>query len=82
MNCKLYKLIFCHRLGCLVAVGEFIRACGKSFSSASRALIKDKNPKSGILSRLAMLVGFVLGTLPWRLLAHPPYPLTAILLLG
>ncbi|HFT5239299.1 TPA: filamentous hemagglutinin N-terminal domain-containing protein [Yersinia enterocolitica] len=82
MNCKLYKLIFCHRLGCLVAVGEFIRACGKSFSSASRVLIKDKNPKSGILSRLAMLVGFVLGTLPWRLLAHPPLPVNGNIVVG
>ncbi|EOU2321562.1 ESPR-type extended signal peptide-containing protein [Yersinia enterocolitica] len=23
MNSKLYKLIFCRRLGCLIAVGEF-----------------------------------------------------------
>ncbi|CNH71009.1 putative adhesin [Yersinia massiliensis] len=82
MNCKLYKLIFCRRLGCLVAVGEFIRACGKSFSSASRAVIKDKNPKSGKLSRLAMLVGFVLGTLPWRLLAHPPLPVNGNIVVG
>ncbi|WP_145579390.1 two-partner secretion domain-containing protein [Yersinia massiliensis] len=82
MNCKLYKLIFCRRLGCLVAVGEFIRACGKSFSSASRAVIKDKNPKPGILNRLAMLVGFVLGTLPWRLLAHPPLPVNGNIVVG
>ncbi|HEN3619125.1 TPA: ESPR domain-containing protein, partial [Yersinia enterocolitica] len=25
MNSKLYKLIFCRRLGCFIAVGEFTR---------------------------------------------------------
>ncbi|MDN0104222.1 filamentous hemagglutinin N-terminal domain-containing protein [Yersinia bercovieri] len=82
MNSKLYKLVFCHRLGCLVAVGEFSRAYGKSFSSTGGRSIKNMGARSGILSCLAIMTGLALGTLPLWVLAHPSLPVNGQIVLG
>ncbi|MBW5815991.1 filamentous hemagglutinin N-terminal domain-containing protein [Yersinia kristensenii] len=82
MNSKLYKLVFCRRLGCLVAVGEFTRAYGRSFSSTGGKLINDNNTKTGILSHLAILTGLALGTLPLLVLAHPSLPVNGKVIIG
>ncbi|MFV8797915.1 filamentous hemagglutinin N-terminal domain-containing protein, partial [Yersinia sp. LJYL362] len=82
MNSKLYKLVFCRRLGCLVAVGEFTRAYGRSFSSPGRKLTNDNNTKAGILSHLAILTGLALGTLPLLVFAHPSLPVNGKVIIG
>lgn len=82
MNSKLYKLIFCRRLGCLIAVGEFTRSCGRSFSSYGKKIIKHSNTTAGILSRLAILTGFILGILPLRVFAHPSLPANGNIVAG
>ncbi|MDN0111064.1 filamentous hemagglutinin N-terminal domain-containing protein [Yersinia mollaretii] len=82
MNSKLYKHIFCRRLGCLVAVSEFARSYGQSFSSMGGALIKDNHPRAGILSRLVVMVGLALGTLPSRILANPSLPVNGNIVVG
>uniref|UniRef100_UPI000A41F700 two-partner secretion domain-containing protein n=1 Tax=Yersinia kristensenii TaxID=28152 RepID=UPI000A41F700 len=82
MNSKLYKLVFCRRLGCLVAVGEFTRAYGRSFSSTGGKLINDNNTKTGILSHLAILMGLALGTWPLLVLAHPSLPVNGKVIIG
>ncbi|MBS0054396.1 filamentous hemagglutinin N-terminal domain-containing protein [Yersinia sp. Marseille-Q3913] len=82
MNSKLYKLVFCRRLGCLIAVGEFTRSYGKSFSSTGGRSIKDKNARAGILSRLAIMTGLALGTFPILVLAHPSLPVNGQIVIG
>ncbi|MDA5480694.1 filamentous hemagglutinin N-terminal domain-containing protein [Yersinia intermedia] len=82
MNSKLYKLIFCRRLGCLIAVGEFTRAYGRSFSSIGKKVINDSNTKAGILSHLAIMTGLALGTLPLLVFAHPSLPVNGNIVIG
>ncbi|WP_156168679.1 filamentous hemagglutinin N-terminal domain-containing protein, partial [Yersinia pekkanenii] len=82
MNSKLYKLVFCRRLGCLVAVGEFTRSYGRSFSSPGRKLINGNNTKAGILSHLAILTGLALGTWPLLVFAHPSLPVNGKVVIG
>ncbi len=81
MNSKLYKLVFCHRLGCLIAVGEYTRAYGRSFSSPGGKLINDNN-KTGILSHLAILMGLALGTCPLLVFAHSSLPVNGKVVIG
>ncbi|MFL4558848.1 filamentous hemagglutinin N-terminal domain-containing protein, partial [Yersinia kristensenii] len=80
MNSKLYKLVFCRRLGCLVAVGEFTRAYGRSFLSLGGKLIN--NTKVRILSHLAILMGLALGTLPLLVFAHSSLPVNGKVIFG
>lgn len=80
MNSKLYKLVFCHRLGCLIAVGEFTRAYGKSCSTTGRKIIKG-NP-ARVLNCLAIMTGLALGTLPLLVLAHPSLPVNGKIVIG
>ncbi|MFB5188066.1 filamentous hemagglutinin N-terminal domain-containing protein [Yersinia intermedia] len=82
MNSKLYKLIFCRRLGCLIAVGEFTRAYGRSFSSIGKKAINESNTKAGILSHLAIITGLALGTLPLLVFAHPSLPVNGNIVIG
>ncbi|WP_174634719.1 filamentous hemagglutinin N-terminal domain-containing protein [Yersinia thracica] len=82
MNSKLYKLVFCRRLGCLVAVGELTRAYGRSFSFLGGKLINDNNTKVGILSYLAILTGLALGTLPLLVFAHSSLPVNGKVVIG
>ncbi|MBX9479419.1 filamentous hemagglutinin N-terminal domain-containing protein [Yersinia enterocolitica] len=82
MNSKLYKLIFCRRLGCLIAVGEFTRTYGRSFSSFSKKIINDNHTRAGELSHLAILTGLVFGTLSLRVFAHPSLPLNGNIVFG
>lgn len=82
MNSKLYKLIFCRRLGCLIAVGEFTRTYGRSFSSFGKKIINDSHTKVGKLSHLAILTGLVFGTLPLRVFAHPSLPVNGNIVVG
>ncbi|MFA3777684.1 filamentous hemagglutinin N-terminal domain-containing protein [Yersinia sp. 1652 StPb PI] len=82
MNSKLYKLIFCRRLGCLIAVGEFTRTYGRSFSSGGKKVINDNNTNAGILSRLAIMTGLALGILPLRVFAHPSLPVNGNIIIG
>ncbi len=82
MNSKLYKLIFCRRLGCLIAVGEFTRAYGRSFSSIGKKAINESNTKAGILSHLAIITGLALGTLPLLVFAHPSLPINGNIVIG
>ncbi|CNK84759.1 two-partner secretion domain-containing protein [Yersinia aleksiciae] len=82
MNSKLYKHIFCRRLGCLVAVAEFTRSYGKSFSSTGILLTKGNNPRVGIVNRLAFMVGIALGTLSWRVFANPSLPVNGNIVVG
>lgn len=80
MNSKLYKLVFCHRLGCLIAVGEFTRAYGKSCSTTGRKIIKG-NP-ARVLNCLVIMTGLALGTLPLLVLAHPSLPVNGKIVIG
>lgn len=82
MNSKLYKLIFCRRLGCLVAVGEFTLAYGRSFSSTGKKVINAYDSRVGILSRLAILTGLALGILPLLVFAHPSLPVNGNIVVG
>lgn len=82
MNSKLYKLIFCRRLGCLIAVGEFTRTYGRSFSSFGKKIINDNHTRAGKLSHLAILTGLALGTLPLLVFAHPSLPLNGNIVVG
>ncbi|EOB3112113.1 filamentous hemagglutinin N-terminal domain-containing protein, partial [Yersinia enterocolitica] len=82
MNSKLYKLIFCRRLGCLIAVGEFTRTYGRSFSSFGKKIINDSHTKVGKLSHLAILTGLVFGTLPLLVFALPSLPVNGNIVFG
>ncbi|HHY1462478.1 TPA: filamentous hemagglutinin N-terminal domain-containing protein [Yersinia enterocolitica] len=82
MNSKLYKLIFCRRLGCLIAVGEFTRTYGRSFSSFGKKIINDNHTRAGKLSHLAILTGLALGTLPLLVFAHPSLPVNGNIVVG
>ena len=82
MNSKLYKLIFCRRLGCLIAVGELTRVYGRSFSSFGKKIINDSHTKVGKLSCLAILTGLALGTLPLLVFAHPSLPVNGNIVVG
>ncbi|HDL8219677.1 TPA: filamentous hemagglutinin N-terminal domain-containing protein, partial [Yersinia enterocolitica] len=82
MNSKLYKLIFCRRLGCLIAVGEFTRTYGRSFSSFGKEIINNSHTKAGKLSHLAILTGLVFGTLPLLVFAHPSLPVNGNIVFG
>ena len=82
MNSKLYKLIFCRRLGCLIAVGEFTRTYGRSFSSFGKKIINESHTKVGELRHLAILTGLVLGTSPLLVFAHPPLPVKGNIVFG
>ncbi|ATM96959.1 adhesin [Yersinia frederiksenii] len=80
MNSKLYKLVFCYRLGCLVAVGEFTRAYGKSYSPSGRKIIKLNHIK--VLNCLAIVTGLALGTIPLLVLAQPLLPVNGKVVIG
>ncbi|CNJ12344.1 adhesin [Yersinia frederiksenii] len=80
MNSKLYKLIFCHRLGCFVAVGEFTRSYGKSFSSTGEKLIKEHYTR--ILTPLAIMMGLALGTSPLLVFARSSLPIDGQVVVG
>ncbi|ATX62757.1 two-partner secretion domain-containing protein [Yersinia hibernica] len=82
MNSQLYKLIFCRRLGCLIAVGELTRAYGRSFSATGKKVINESYTAAGILSRLAILMGLALGTLPLLVFAHPALPVNGNIVVG
>lgn len=82
MNRKLYKLIFCRRLGCLIVVGEFARSYGRLFSSAGGKQLNDYKPKARVLSRLATLMGIALGTFPLLVFAHPSLPVNGKIVVG
>lgn len=82
MNSKLYKLIFCRRLGCLIAVGEFTRSYGRAFSSKGGQAGNNQRRAVGILSRLAMMTGLALGIFPLLVLAHPVLPVNGHVVIG
>ncbi|MEY4923128.1 MAG: hypothetical protein RLY17_1845, partial [Pseudomonadota bacterium] len=82
MNRKLYKLIFCRRLGCLIAVGEFARSYGRLFSSVGGKQLNDYKAKIRVLSRLATLMGIALGTFPLLVFAHPSLPVNGKIVVG
>ncbi|WP_444823303.1 two-partner secretion domain-containing protein [Yersinia pseudotuberculosis] len=82
MNSKLYKLIFCRRLGCLIAVGEFTRSYGRAFSSKDGQTGNNQRRAVGILSRLAMMTGLALGIFPLLVLAHPVLPVNGHVVIG
>ncbi|WP_145587879.1 two-partner secretion domain-containing protein [Yersinia aldovae] len=82
MNSTLYKLIFCRRLGCLIAVGEFTRSYGRSFSPVGGKRVNDYKTKARVFSRLVMLMGIVPGTLSPLVFAHPPLPANGNIVVG
>ncbi|WP_145490627.1 two-partner secretion domain-containing protein [Yersinia rohdei] len=82
MNSKLYKLVFCRRLGCWIAVGEFTQTYGKSFSVTGRKLNTERRTRLGIISYLAIMTGLALGTLPLLVLAHPSLPVNGKIVIG